>query len=84
MKEAETALKGYYQILDHRRESLKHHPDMVSVPTFSRSYLSVERMACKGGDKETFKLAFEADAVLSDPDRRMRYDMGEDKQWLLG
>ena len=32
----------------------------------------------KGGDEEKFKLANEAFSVLSDPQRRQRYDMGED------
>ncbi|KAG2042760.1 hypothetical protein BDR03DRAFT_990382 [Suillus americanus] len=33
----------------------------------------------KGGDEEKFKLVVEAHAVLSDPQRRERYDMGEDE-----
>ncbi|KAG8780259.1 hypothetical protein FRC15_009667 [Serendipita sp. 397] len=32
----------------------------------------------KGGDEEKFKLVVEAHAVLSDPDKRERYDSGED------
>lgn len=33
----------------------------------------------QGGDEEKFKLVAEAHAVLSDPRRRERYDMGEDE-----
>ena len=33
----------------------------------------------QGRDKKGFKLVFEANAVLSDPRRRERYDMGEDQ-----
>ena len=36
----------------------------------------------KGGDEEKFKLLVEANAVLSDPRRRERYDMGEDEDGL--
>ena len=39
-------------------------------------------MAFKGGDEEKFKLVVEANAVLSDPDRRARYDMGDDEDGL--
>jgi DnaJ family protein C protein 7 len=33
----------------------------------------------KGGDEEKFKLVVEAHAVLSDPQRRARYDSGVDE-----
>jgi len=36
----------------------------------------------KGGDEEKFKLVVEAHAVLSDPQRRQRYDLGEDEDGL--
>ena len=36
-------------------------------------------MTYKGGDEEKFKLVVEANAVLSDPDRRARYDLGDDE-----
>ena len=39
-------------------------------------------MNCKGGDEEKFKLVVEANAVLSDPNRRARYDMGDDEDGL--
>ncbi|KAF5362268.1 hypothetical protein D9756_002064 [Leucocoprinus leucothites] len=90
LKKAEAALKrsktkDYYKILGvqrdcgdsdikkaYRRESLKHHPDKAScLRTFSY-----------GGDEEKFKLVVEAHAVLSDPQRRARYDMGEDEDGL--
>ena len=36
-------------------------------------------MGTQGGDEEKFKLVVEAHAVLSDPQRRERYDLGEDE-----
>lgn len=33
----------------------------------------------QGGDEEKFKLVVEAHSVLSDPQRRARYDRGEDE-----
>ena len=36
-------------------------------------------LCLQGGDEEKFKLVVEAHAVLSDPRRRERYDMGEDE-----
>ena len=36
-------------------------------------------MGFQGGDEEKFKLVVEAHAVLSDPQRRQRYDMGMDE-----
>ena len=36
----------------------------------------------KGGDEEKFKLVVEAHSVLSDPQRRHRYDMGEDEDGM--
>lgn len=38
----------------------------------------------QGGDEEKFKLVVEAHAVLSDPQRRERYDMGEDEDGQNG
>ena len=38
----------------------------------------------KGGDEEKFKLVVEAHAVLSDPQRRERYDLGEDEDGMNG
>jgi len=38
----------------------------------------------QGGDEEKFKLVVEANAVLSDPRRRERYDMGEDEDGMSG
>lgn len=38
----------------------------------------------KGGDVKQFQLVGEAHAVLSDPQRRNRYDMGEDEDGGMG
>jgi DnaJ family protein C protein 7 len=38
--------------------------------------------AWQGGDEEKFKLVVEAHAVLSDPQRRERYDLGEDEDGM--
>ena len=38
----------------------------------------------QGGDEEKFKLVVEAHAVLSDSQRRERYDMGEDEDGQNG
>lgn len=36
----------------------------------------------QGGDEEKFKLVVEANAVLSDPRRRERYDLGDDEDGM--
>jgi DnaJ family protein C protein 7 len=41
-------------------------------------------LSFQGGDEEKFKLVVEAHAVLSDPQRRARYDMGEDEDGMNG
>lgn len=71
----------------YRRESLKHHPDKVSWAcpssfTVASNSLHFFVRVKKGGDEEKFKLVVEAHAVLSDPQRRARYDMGEDEDGL--
>lgn len=38
----------------------------------------------KGGDEEKFKLVVEAHTVLSDPQRRERYDLGADEDGSMG
>lgn len=38
----------------------------------------------QGGDAEKFKLVAEAYNVLSDPDRRARYDAGDDDDDMMG
>ncbi|KAH7890916.1 hypothetical protein F5I97DRAFT_2052017 [Phlebopus sp. FC_14] len=78
LKKAETALKrsktkDYYKILGIPRD--------CSESEIKKAYRreSLKHHPDKGGDEEKFKLVVEAHAVLSDPQRRQRYDMGEDE-----
>jgi DnaJ family protein C protein 7 len=54
------------------------------VTLFSQFFLIqiVTYHVAQGGDEEKFKLVVEANAVLSDPQRRDRYDMGEDEDGM--
>jgi len=81
LKKAEAALKrsktkDYYKILGVARD--------CTEPDIKKAYRreSLKHHPDKGGDEEKFKLVVEANAVLSDPDRRARYDMGEDEDGL--
>ncbi|EGO22521.1 hypothetical protein SERLADRAFT_440542 [Serpula lacrymans var. lacrymans S7.9] len=78
LKKAEAALKrsktkDYYKILGIPRD--------CSEAEIKKGYRreSLKHHPDKGGDEEKFKLVVEANAVLSDPQRRQRYDMGEDE-----
>ncbi|KIJ65490.1 hypothetical protein HYDPIDRAFT_110587 [Hydnomerulius pinastri MD-312] len=78
LKKAEAALKrsktkDYYKILGVARD--------CSEADIKKAYRreSLKHHPDKGGDEEKFKLVVEAHAVLSDPQRRERYDMGEDE-----
>jgi DnaJ family protein C protein 7 len=78
LKKAEAALKrsktkDYYKILGVPRD--------CSETDIKKGYRreSLKHHPDKGGDEEKFKLVVEAHAVLSDPQRRDRYDMGEDE-----
>lgn len=64
--------KDYYKILGLARSA--------TTADIKKAYRkeSMKHHPDKGGDEETFKLVVEAHAVLSDPDKRHRYDMGED------
>ncbi|KAH9479103.1 DnaJ-like protein subfamily C member 7 [Psilocybe cubensis] len=81
LKKAEAALKrsktkDYYKILGVSRG--------CSEAEIKKAYRreSLIHHPDKGGDEEKFKLVVEANAVLSDPKRRERYDMGEDEDGL--
>ncbi|KIK79156.1 hypothetical protein PAXRUDRAFT_834232 [Paxillus rubicundulus Ve08.2h10] len=78
LKKAEAALKrsktkDYYKIIGVPRD--------CSEADIKKAYRreSLKHHPDKGGDEEKFKLLVEAHAVLSDPQRRERYDMGEDE-----
>ncbi|KAH9057438.1 hypothetical protein EDB87DRAFT_1751756 [Lactarius vividus] len=78
LKRAEAALrrsktKDYYKILGVARDC--NEADIKKA--YRRE--SLKHHPDKGGDEEKFKLVVEAHAVLSDPHRRERYDLGEDE-----
>ncbi|KAH7918272.1 TPR-like protein [Leucogyrophana mollusca] len=78
LRKAEAALKrsktkDYYKILGVARDCT----DAEIKKAYRKE--SLKHHPDKGGDEEKFKLASEAYAVLSDPQRRERYDMGEDE-----
>lgn len=77
LKKAEAALKrsktkDYYKILGVARD--------CTEAEIKKAYRkeSLIHHPDKGGDEEKFKLVSEAFSVLSDPQRRHRYDMGEE------
>ncbi|KAJ6624856.1 hypothetical protein B0H10DRAFT_2004434 [Mycena sp. CBHHK59/15] len=81
LKKAEAALKrsktkDYYKILGVARDCTEQE--------IKKGYRreSLKHHPDKGGDEEKFKLVVEANAVLSDPQRRERYDMGEDEDGM--
>lgn len=78
LKKAEAALKrskskDYYKILGVARDCT----DGEIKKAYRRE--SLKHHPDKGGDEEKFKLVAEAHAVLSDPRRRERYDLGDDE-----
>lgn len=78
IKKAEAALKrsktkDYYKILGVSREATE-----IEIKKAYRKE-SLIHHPDKGGDEEKFKLVVEAHSVLSDPQRRVRYDRGEDE-----
>ncbi|KAF8917535.1 hypothetical protein CPB85DRAFT_1284484 [Mucidula mucida] len=81
LKKAEAALKrsktkDYYKILGVQRDCTE-----IEIKKAYRRE-SLKHHPDKGGDEEKFKLVVEAHSVLSDPDRRERYDMGDDEDGL--
>ncbi|KAG1737222.1 hypothetical protein EDB19DRAFT_1895905 [Suillus lakei] len=78
LEKAEAALersktKDYYNILGIARDCTE-----LEIKKAYRQ-ASLKHHPDKGGDEEKFKLVVEAYAVLSDPQRRERYDMREDE-----
>ncbi|KAG1774160.1 hypothetical protein EV702DRAFT_1270163 [Suillus placidus] len=78
LKKAEAALKrsktkDYYNILGIAKDCT----ELEIKKAYRRE--SLKHHPDKGGEEEKFKLVAEAHAVLSDPQRRERYDMGEDE-----
>ncbi|KAI0030055.1 hypothetical protein K488DRAFT_55061, partial [Vararia minispora EC-137] len=83
LKKAEAALKrsktkDYYKILGLPRDC-----NEIDIKKAYRRE-SLKHHPDKGGDEEKFKLVAEAHAVLSDPRRRERYDLGEDEDGQMG
>ncbi|KAF8885056.1 hypothetical protein CPB84DRAFT_141096 [Gymnopilus junonius] len=83
LKKAEAALKrsktkDYYKILGVSRDCTE-----IEIKKAYRRE-SLIHHPDKGGDEEKFKLVVEAHAVLSDPRRRERYDLGEDEDGMNG
>jgi len=81
LKKAEADLKrsktkDYYKILEVSRDCTE-----VEIKKAYRKG-SLTHHPDKGGDEEKFKLVAEAYAVLSDPQRRERYDAGEDEDGM--
>ncbi|KAF7289095.1 hypothetical protein HMN09_01357700 [Mycena chlorophos] len=83
LKDAELQLKrsktkDYYKILGVSRG--------CSESDIKKAYRreSLKHHPDKGGDEEQFKLVVEANAVLSDPHKRERYDNGEDEDGMDG
>ncbi|RPD77241.1 protein prenylyltransferase [Lentinus tigrinus ALCF2SS1-7] len=65
--------KDYYKILGIERDCTE-----VEIRKAYRRE-SLKHHPDKGGDEEKFKLVVEAHGVLSDPQKRQRYDLGEDE-----
>ncbi|KAI0758959.1 protein prenylyltransferase [Fomes fomentarius] len=83
LKKAEVALKrsktkDYYKILGVERDCT----DAEVRKAYRRE--SLKHHPDKGGDEEKFKLVVEAHGVLSDPQKRQRYDLGEDDDEGMG
>ncbi|KII86051.1 hypothetical protein PLICRDRAFT_114984 [Plicaturopsis crispa FD-325 SS-3] len=81
LKKAEADLKrsktkDYYKILGVPRDCT----ELEIKKGYRRE--SLKHHPDKGGDEEKFKLVVEANAVLSDPRRRERYDMGDDEDGM--
>lgn len=81
LKRGEAALrrsktKDYYKILGVPRDC--NEADIKKA--YRRE--SLKHHPDKGGDEEKFKLVVEAHAVISDPRRRERYDLGEDEDGM--
>ncbi|KAF8316628.1 TPR-like protein [Clavulina sp. PMI_390] len=83
IQKAEVALKrskgkDYYKILKLKKDCT----ELEIKKAYRRE--SLIHHPDKGGDEEKFKLVVEAHAVLSDPQRRARYDSGADEDGQMG
>ncbi|KAG8845217.1 hypothetical protein FRB96_002592 [Tulasnella sp. 330] len=82
LRKAEVALKrskekDYYKILKVARDAT----DQEIKKAYRKE--SLLHHPDKGGNEEQFKLVVEANTVLSDPQRRARYDAGEDEDGMM-
>ncbi|KAG8830849.1 hypothetical protein FRC18_007511 [Serendipita sp. 400] len=60
------------------RRMLKRVKELEKIKEDGNAAFKYSKWEEAGGDEEKFKLVVEAHAVLSDPDKRERYDSGED------
>jgi len=84
------ALKGDLKKaeIDQKRSKTKDYYKILGVPRdcseaeIKKAYRkeSLKHHPDKGGDEEKFKLVVEAHSILSDPQKRRRYDAGEDDE----
>ncbi|KZO92835.1 TPR-like protein [Calocera viscosa TUFC12733] len=82
-RKAEVALKRSKTKDHYKTLGIKKDADDRDIKMAYRK-LSLVHHPDKGGDEEQFKTIQEAHSVLSDPERRRRYDLGEDEEGTGG
>ncbi|KZT59085.1 TPR-like protein [Calocera cornea HHB12733] len=82
-RKAEVALKRSKTKDHYKTLGIKKDADERDIKMAYRK-LSLVHHPDKGGDEEQFKTIQEAHSVLSDPERRRRYDLGEDEEGMGG